>query len=184
MARRTEFSTTVTEKPMWIMATKMVCQFMIPVSIGRRRTGGTRGMMGSLRAIMVCLAVLVPVSSAVSQGSGTEDWVCYLREVNPADPDFAFESSLRVSDTDFTVVVSHPDQARPSAANLTIRYKLVENDQQGIRAITTVQQGPTSQGYGLDVLLLNKADGSFRAGGMVIGGFYTSATGTCKRKDT
>jgi len=141
-------------------------------------------MMGRLRAAIVCMVTLVLASPAVSQASGTEDWVCYLREVNPADPDFAFESSLRVSDTDFTVVVSHPDQARPGAENLTVRYKLVENDQQGISAITTVQNGPTSQGYGLDVLLLNKADGSFRAGGMVIGGFYTSATGTCKRKDT
>lgn len=138
--------------------------------------------MDRVRAAIVCMAALVLASPAVSQASGTEDWVCYLRNVDPADPDFTLESSLRVSDQDFTVVVSHPDQARPGSENITLRYKLIESDRHGISAITTVQDGPTPQGYGIDILLLNKADGSFRAGGMVIGGFYTSAAGTCKRK--
>lgn len=137
--------------------------------------------MGSLRAVLVCGAALAWASPAVSQASGTEDWVCYARNPNAADRDSVFETSLRVSNGDSTVVVSHSDPKRPKS---DLRYSLLENDRNGISAIHRVQEGPSPLGYGLGVFVLNKRDGSFRAGEMVIAGFHTSAVGTCNRKGT
>ena len=140
-----------------------------------------RGIMNCrLRAIVVCVVLLAPGSHAAAQGDA-EEWVCSISNPNAADPDFVFDSNLRVVEKDLRAYWTLPPKAGRGSENVVFHYTLLENSSSGIIG-SMPQDGPTTEGYGLDLLLLNKKNGSFRAGGMVIGGHYINAVGNCKRK--
>jgi hypothetical protein len=139
-----------------------------------------------LWAIFLVAALLTPSSQAASQTDAaqqeTEEWACNVSDPNAADPDFIFESHLRIVDKDLRLYWTRPPKPETGPGNVERRYTLVINSDKTAIGMYPVQDGPTPEGWGYNLLLLNKASGLFRSGGMVIGGFYTHAVGHCSRK--
>jgi len=140
--------------------------------------------MGGSRTVLVWGAIVASTLQAASQTASPDwvEWVCSVRAPNAADPDYAFDVALRINDKDFEISLEIPNKSETVRENTKVRYTVVENDAKGINAIAKVRNGPTGRRYGMRILLLNKKDGSFRDGTMVIEGSTTHLFGTCKRK--
>jgi hypothetical protein len=143
-----------------------------------------------MRAFFLIAAMLAPAWQAAAQSDAatrdvvqpdTVEWVCNVTDPNAAAPDFVFEARLRVVQKDFQAHWTLPPKSQETQ-NLTATYTLIENNEYGMVAVIPIRHGSDQSGFGIDILILNKTSGGFRAGGSVVGGHYTKAEGNCRRK--
>jgi hypothetical protein len=150
---------------------------------------GGHVMTSGVRAFFLVAAILAPASQAVAQNDAakayaaqpTVEWVCNVTDPNAAAPDFVFESRVRVVQKDFQAFWMLPPKGQETQ-NVTRTYTLIENNEYGMVAVMPVKHLGDESGFGIEMLILNKTTGGFRAGGSVVGGHYTNAEGNCKRK--